>query len=75
EMFSGAFPHLAFGYSLRPSAERHPRVIYRFFVAPAILPVNPEVKANSSDCFPCVKLAAHATGYLLKSERRRRVSM
>nr|DAM68981.1 MAG TPA: hypothetical protein [Caudoviricetes sp.] len=74
-MFSGAFPHLAFGYSLRPSAERHPRVIYRFFVNPAILPVSSEVKANSSDCFPCVKLAAHATGYLLKSERRRRVLM
>ena len=60
---------------LRPSAERHPRVIYRFFVTPAILPVNSEVKANSSDCFPCVKLAAHATGYLPKSERRRRVLM
>ena len=36
------------------------------FVAPAILPVNSEIKANSSDCFPCVKLADHATGYLLK---------
>nr|DAY64178.1 MAG TPA: hypothetical protein [Caudoviricetes sp.] len=71
-MFSGAFPHLAFRYSLRPSAERHPRVIYRFFVTPAILLVNSEVRANSSDCFLCVKLAVHATGCPLMSEWGRR---
>ncbi|WNK03484.1 hypothetical protein RMO93_22005 [Escherichia coli] len=39
-MFSGAFPHPAFRYPFQPSAERHPRVIYRFFVNPAILPVS-----------------------------------